>query len=72
MIINDMKKNNVTNHYFENNVKNSKLKDNQRKSFYSSSSFGKNFILKNKICKSTKNNNNSDNNPIMTYFIGKN
>ena len=65
----------------ENTVKNIMTKNNQRKSFYSSSSFGRNFILKNKICKSTKNNENNlynnnnysdDNNPIMTYYMGKN
>ena len=63
----------------ENSFKNIKVKDNQRKSFYSFSSFGRNFILKNKVCKSTKNNENkyyknnnfSDDNPIMTYYMRK-
>ena len=59
----------------ENSLKNSRNN-------YSFSSFGKNFILKNKVCKSTKNHENnlkknkyynySDDNPIMTYFMGKN
>ena len=54
---------------------------NNSTSFCSSSSFGRNFILKNKVCKSTKNfgtkfyyknkNNNRDDNPIMTYYLGK-
>ena len=64
----------------ENSLKNPK-NNNQRSSFYSSSSFGKNFVLKNKACKSTKNNennfykinNNSDDvNPIMAYYMGNN
>ena len=56
----------------ENVIKNISTTNKQRKSFYSSSSFGRNFILKNKICKSTKINENSDdNNPIMTYYMGK-
>ena len=52
---------------------------NQRTSFYSSSSLGRNFILKNKVCKSTnnehkiyKNSTNSDENPLMAYYMGKN
>ena len=62
-----------------NSSKNDNSKNNNRKSFYSSSSFGKNFILKNNVCKSTKNNENkynknnvSDDNPIMTYYMGNN
>ncbi len=63
----------------DNSAKNTK-NNNKRTSFYSSSSFGKNFILKNKVCKSTKNNENkfyknktySDDNPIMAYYIGEN
>ena len=62
-----------------NSIKNSN-NNNKRKSFYSASSFGKNFILKNKVCKSTKNNENkynrnnkySDDNPIMAYYLDKN
>ena len=61
----------------DNSIKNNK--NNKGKSFYSSSSFGKNFILKSKVCKSTKNNENkyyknnaySDENPIIEYYIGK-
>ena len=59
----------------ENSLKNSKNN-------YSFSSFGKNFVLKNKVCKSTKNDENnfqknkyynySDDNPIMAYYMGKN
>ena len=55
---------------------------NNRISFYSFSSLGRNFVLKNKICKSTYNNeikfyknncnSNSRDNPIMTYYLGKN
>ena len=63
------------------NVSSSKNKNNtnNRISFFSSSSFGKNFVLKSEVCKSTKNkeiknnrNNYSDNNPIMNYYNGDN
>ena len=63
------------------NVSSSKNKNNtnNRISFFSSSSFGKNFVLKSEVCKSTKNkenknyrNNYSDNNPIINYYNGDN
>ena len=63
------------------NISSSKNKNNtnNRISFFSSSSFGKNFILKSEVCKSTKNkenknyrNNYSDNNLIMNYYNGDN
>ena len=53
--------------------------NNNRESIYSSSSLNKNFILKSKICKSTRNNEhnhfkntNYNNNPIMNYYNIKN
>ena len=91
--INNIGSNNNINSPFENledtsslnsckNVSSSKNKNNtnNRISFFSSSSFGKNFILKSEVCKSTKNkeiknfrkNNYSDNNPIMNYYNGDN
>jgi len=90
--INNIGSNNNINNPFENyedtsslnsckNVSSSKNKNNtnNRISFFSSSSFGKNFVLKSEVCKSTKNkeiknkrNNYSDNNPIMNYYNGDN
>ena len=62
----------------DSNNENSKNLKNKRNSFHSSSSLGKNFILKTEIYKSTnqkgnqyKKNNYSDN-PIMNYYSGKN
>ena len=62
----------------DSNNENSKNSKNKRSSFHTTSSLGKNFILKTEIYKSTnqkgnqyKKNNYSDN-PIMNYYSGKN